>query len=148
MNRSLKAIAFAAAAAFSLPAAAQVSMAEQQGGPRDSRVQIGVVIPLGSAGSDSQRAPRVEIWSDHRPAGAGAAPAPLNPAAEPQIRPVRMGVTLQRQPQLMLNGQQMPQQGQRKDMSTAGWVAVGVVGTVAVVFGLAMAGTFGQIVST
>lgn len=112
---------------------AQSNIGPSSADVRGTRVQVGVVIPFGGAGSKSERAPRVETWSE--PVRIDRAGAPLL-SGDDVARPVRLGISLERQPQLMINGRAMPKSADGNRISTLGWVGIGV-GVVVIVLGVA-----------
>ena len=112
--------------AIGTSAAAQTQIGGGPSDPRDSRVQIGVIVPLGSAGSKAERAPRVELWSDRRSQSERVRPRLRLDSSAPTVRPVRLGVTLQQHPQMTLNGREVPRQNDRQGVSALGWVGIGV----------------------
>ena len=131
--------------AIGTSAAAQTQIGASPSGPRDARVQIGVIVPFGSAGSTAERAPRVEVWSDQRePAQRTTTPLRLD-RDEPTVRRVRLGVTLQQHPQLTLNGREMPQQDSRHGVSALGWAGIGLGVVVLTVVVFTAAGGFGPL---
>jgi hypothetical protein len=103
---------------------------------RDSRVNVGIVVPLGNAGSTAERAPRLEAWSDHRPQQS-LPQANLRPDLDPSdARTTRIGVNFTGETRLMINGREAPNQSDRKGISTLGWVAIGVTVVVVAAAGL------------
>jgi hypothetical protein len=108
------------------PAFAQSASPLTREGLPDARVQVGVVVPLGSAGSKAERAPRLEAWSEHGPTRAATqAPLRFDPAIP--AKQMRLGVTLTKAPQMMLNGREVPRGKDGKPIGTWGWVAIGTV---------------------
>jgi hypothetical protein len=110
---------------------------------RGSRVQAGIVIPLGSTGSSAERAPRLEMWSERES---------LRDRAEVRLRtdgdgvygpPNRLGVTLASNPRMMVNGQQVPGQADRRNISALGVVGI-VAGVAVILVGAAVLGAFGS----
>ena len=94
---------------------------------RDNRVQAGIVIPFGSAGSKAERAPRLEAWSDHgQPRDRSELRLRLYDAMAVR-QPVRIGVSLDSEQRVMLNGREVPKQDNRQNVSTLGWVGIGLV---------------------
>ena len=127
-----------ALAAIGTMAGAQSNIGATLSDPRDARVQVGVVVPLGGGGNTAERAPRVEIWSDQRSRSQRTQPRLRLDGDEPVVRPMRLGVTLQHQPQLTLNGRELPRQDGRKGISALGVAGIGVV-VVVIVLGIAVA---------
>lgn len=110
-------------------------------GTSEAKVQAGIVIPLGRGGTDAERAPRLEAWSDHR---SQRPQASLRPdLAQPTIQPMRIGINFTGEARLMVNGREAPDQTGSKGVSTLGWAGI-TVGVVAVAFGAAMLGAFGD----
>jgi hypothetical protein len=110
-------------------------------GPNEARVQAGIVIPLGSGGTDAERAPRIEAWSDHR---SQRPQASLRPDLDqPTTQPMRIGINFTGDTRLMVNGREALNQTGSKGISTLGWAGI-TVGVVAVAFGAALLGAFGD----
>jgi hypothetical protein len=110
---------------------------------RDSRVNVGIVVPLGNAGSTAERAPRLEAWSDYRPQRS-LPQASLRPDLDPSgARPMRIGVNFTGDTRLMINGREAPNQTDRKGVSALGWVAIGV-GVAVIVFGVVVIDAFNK----
>ena len=107
-------------------ASAQSYIGASPSGPRDNRVQVGVIVPFGNAGSAAERAPRIEIWNDQRSPGERAGLRLRLDADAPAVRPLRLGITLQQHPQMTLNGREMALQDGRKGISTLGLVGIGL----------------------
>jgi hypothetical protein len=117
---------------------AQSTFVPGQAGRRDNRVQAGIVIPFGSAGTSAERAPRLEAWSQQ---GWQRESAELRMRADRdpgEAQPIRMGITLNQRPRMMLNGREVPGQDDRHGVSTLSWVGIGLgVAVIAFGFGLA-----------
>lgn len=118
------------------PAAAQSFDNTAQAGPNEVRVQAGIVIPLGGGGTDAERAPRLEAWSDHRtqrPLPQASLRPDLDP---PKPRPMRIGVNFSGSPRMLVNGREAPGQTDRKNISGLGiaGIVVAVVVVAAAVF--------------
>jgi hypothetical protein len=112
-------------------------------GHRDNRMQAGIVIPFGSAGSRSERAPRLEAWSEPgRSQGRAELPRQSN-RDEAYSPPTRLGVTLAGQPRMMVNGREVPGQADRHNISALGIVGI-VAGVAVIVVGAAVLGAFGS----
>lgn len=115
--------------AFSLiasPASAQLSNNLASSAAVESRVQAGIVIPLGQGGSSAERAPRLEAWSEHRPLRDLPVPI-LRPSMDPAVlRQSRIGFSLGDQTRLLVNGRDVGQENGRMGISTLGWVGIGV----------------------
>lgn len=127
MKRVLVPLTILTSIALAAPAAAQSFNDTAQTGPAEVRVQAGIVIPLGGGGTDAERAPRLEAWSDHR-AQRPVPQASLRPDFEQgAVRPVRIGINFTGETRMLVNGREMPGQDNRKGVSTVGWVAIGVV---------------------
>jgi len=129
------------AAAQSAFTSAQYSSA--QSAPRDNRLQIGIVIPFGHAGTSAERAPRLEAWSE---AGRLRDASVLRTRAERELaygRSAHLGLTLNQQPRLMLNGREVPHQSNRHGVSTLGAAGI-VLGVVVIGLGLGVLGVFGR----
>jgi hypothetical protein len=130
-------------AAATAQSTSTMSQTGPQAGMREARVQAGIVIPFGRAGTTTERAPRLEMWSDH---GRDRNPAPqsLRSDADPGYgQPLRFGVTLGSEPRMMVNGREMPGQSDRRNVSALGWVGI-TVGVAALVVGAAVLGAFGS----
>lgn len=119
-----------------MPAAAQSFDNTGHSGPGAVRVQAGIVIPLGGGGTEAERAPRLEAWSDRtaqRPLPQANLRGDFDP---PGSQPVRIGVNFTGETRVMLNGREMPGQENRKGISALGvtGIVVGVLVLGAVVF--------------
>ncbi|MFM6930740.1 MAG: hypothetical protein ACKOUT_00680 [Novosphingobium sp.] len=125
--------------AMATPLSAQSTVAPGPSPRSDSRVKLGIVLPLGSSGTRAENAPRVEAWSERvrRTESAGNSLDTVRSASFS-----RLGVSLTRQPRLLVNGREIPQQPNQHNVSAVGWVAIGV-GVVAATLGLAVLGAFG-----
>lgn len=136
MRKMMMAGAALALAANGTSAIAQSNLASELPGRQEGRVNVGVVIPFGSAGSKAERAPRLEAWSER---GRYEAASTLRIRTSPQeeVKPVRLGVTLDGQTRLMINGREMPRQENKQGVSTVGWVAIGV-GVAVLAFGVVL----------
>ncbi len=104
---------------------------------RDNRVNVGIVVPLGNAGSAAEQAPRLEAWSEAGWQRDRAQVRLRTDLDQGQVQSPRLGIALARQPRLMLNGRELPAQDDRKGVSTLGWVGIGVA-VVVVVGGVAL----------
>ena len=143
MGRLHNLIGAVIAAALATPAAAQNFDNGVQPRPPEARIQVGVVIPFGGGGTDAERAPRLEAWSD-RPAQRQLPAATLgNDFDRPTVRPVRIGFNFSGPTRLMLNGREIPGQDNRKGISALGWVGIGV-GVAVVVFGVVALDAFNK----
>ena len=132
MKRFQLALGIAALAGMASPVVAQPAESTMFTAPGEVRVQAGVVIPLGAGGSEAERAPRLEAWSDHRQQR-DLPLASLGPSYDPAaLRPIRIGVNFSGSPRLMLNGREMPGQDNRKGISTLAVVGIGVVALVVI----------------
>jgi hypothetical protein len=120
--------------AIGTSASAQSAMGPRQQGPRDNRMQVGIVIPFGNAGSEAERAPRFEAWSEP---GRYPDSAMLQIDRDAvMIQSTRIGITLDRQARLMINGREAPQRDGEHGISGIGvaGIVVGVVVLAAAVF--------------
>jgi hypothetical protein len=125
------------------PILAQSTNTLTDAGLHGARARAGIVVPFGAAGSRAERAPRLEAWSEpgRQPSAAGMAASSTRDVF--LARPIRIGVTLDRDARIMLNGQEAPRQGNRHGVSTLGVVGI-VVGAAVLVVGLTAAGAFGN----
>ena len=143
MKRVHLALTILTSIALAAPVSAQSFGNTAQAGPAQVRIQGGIVIPLGGGGTDAERAPRLEVWSDHRTqrslpqANLGL---DLDP---PRTRPMRIGVNFTGDARLMLNGREMQEQGHRKGISSLGWIGIGV-GVAVIVFGVVVLDAFNK----
>jgi hypothetical protein len=113
---------------------AQSNLTPGQPGFRDNRIQAGIVIPFGNSGTAAERAPRVETWSE---AGRQRGMPELrlqNDQGQTYGPPVRVGLALASEPRLMLNGREVPNQTDRRGVSTLGWIGIGL-GVAVIGFG-------------
>ena len=102
------------------------SVAPGRFGPAtERRVSLGVTVPFGAAARPSERAPRLELGVDTRNSSARD-PFLLVPV-EARFHRTRIGITLNQQPQLMLNGREALPDGPRHNLSTAATIGIGVV---------------------
>ncbi len=121
-----------------LPSAPIFAQSLQPGGQYsndDRRVSVGLTIPFGNGGSRAEREPRLELVFDHRQRDANG--SEISDISNADRRsPVRLGLTLSKTPQAMLNGREIPSMAGRRHISTVGWVAIGalVVGGGALLF--------------
>ena len=135
MVRSQFLIAALAVAAISTGAKAGPVDNLASSGPRDARVQVGIVIPLGGGGTDAEQAPRIEAWSEQR-AQRPLPQARLRFDQDPNSsRPVRLGINFGGNTRLMIDGREMRGQDKHHNISTLGWVGIGA-GVAVIVFGV------------
>lgn len=93
----------------------------------ETRMQVGLVIPFGSASRKIDRTPRLALtMASHRYS-----------ITESALRPIRsldrknsIALTLDDAPQLMLNGRQITKPGENLNLSTGAGIAIGVVAVV------------------
>lgn len=115
---------------------AQSNLASQMQGQHESRVRVGLVVPFGSAGNQAERAPRLEAWSEHQRHG-NTDMSWMSGDRRGKAVPLRLGITLDGQSQMMLNGRELPQQSSKQGVSTVGWIAIGV-GVAVLAFGVVL----------
>ncbi|MFM5930114.1 MAG: hypothetical protein ACKOPQ_04310 [Novosphingobium sp.] len=122
------------------PLAAQSTVAPGPSPHSDSRVQVGIVLPLGQSGTRAENAPRLEAWSERtrRAGGTGTSLEPVRSASHH-----RLGMSLTGQPRLLVDGREIPQQSGQNNVSALGWAGI-AVGVVAVGLGLGLLGVFGR----
>lgn len=99
--------------------------------PADKRVSLGLTVPFGKGGKAQERKPRLELGFDHRAnrqsvAVVGTELKALN------SQKARIGLSLSKDPHLMLNGREAPKVNGRYNMSTAAWIGIGLVAAAGV----------------
>lgn len=99
--------------------------------PADKRVSLGLTVPFGKGGKAQERKPRLELGFDHRAnrqsvAVVGTELKALN------SQKARIGLSLSKDPHLMLNGREVPKVNGRYNMSTAAWIGIGLVAAAGV----------------
>lgn len=115
------------------PAAAQSFDNTGRAAPVGARVQLGVVIPLGEGGTTAERAPRLEIWNDNRSLHDLPQASLRSDLQPPVVRPIRVGINFSGDPRFMINGREIPEQDDRKGISTEVAIGIGVAVVVAIV---------------
>ena len=99
--------------------------------PADKRVSLGLTVPFGKGGKAQERKPRLELGFDHRASRqsfeiVGTELKALN------SQKARIGLSLSKDPHLMLNGREVPKVNGRYNMSTAAWIGIGLVAAAGV----------------
>jgi hypothetical protein len=94
--------------------------------PADKRVSLGLTVPIGKGGKAQERKPRLELGFDHRASQqsfeiAGTELKALN------NQKARIGLSLSKDPHLMLNGREVPKVDGRYNLSTVAWIGIGLV---------------------
>ena len=117
--------ALLAAIALPFPASAQSFQSGNPAGLQDRQIAVGITIPIGKGGTQSERAPRVEMTFDHRRRDANGFQI-RDVQGFNNKRPVRIGLSLSEKPQMMLNGRELPEMGNRKNISTGVLIGLGV----------------------
>lgn len=125
------------------PASAQSFDNTVQASPAGARIQVGIVVPMGGGGTDAERAPRLEAWSDHRSQRSLPQASLGLDFDPPKAQPMRIGVNFTGDARLMLNGRELPEQERRKGISTLGWVGIGV-GVAVIVFSVGALDAFNR----
>lgn len=117
--------ALLAAIALPFPASAQSFQSGNPAEIQDRQIAVGITIPIGKGGTQSERAPRVEMTFDHRRRDANGFQI-RDVQGFNNKRPVRIGLSLSEKPQMMLNGRESPEMGNRKNISTGVLIGLGV----------------------
>ena len=125
--------ALLAAIALPFPASAQSFQSGNPAGLQDRQIAVGITIPIGKGGTQSERAPRVEMTFDHRRRDANGFQI-RDVQGFNNKRPVRIGLSLSEKPQMMLNGRELPEMGNRKNISTVAWIGIGVAAAAGIGF--------------
>jgi hypothetical protein len=118
----------AAAIIFAVPASAiaQSYNSSDLGQPADKRVSLGLTIPFGHGGKAQERKPRLELGFDHRTSQQSVAVVGTELKALNNQK-ARIGLSLSKDPHLMLNGREVPKVDGRYNMSTVAWIGIGLV---------------------
>jgi hypothetical protein len=123
-------------AAVTLPISASAQN-YQLGDPisrQERRAALGITIPFGKGGRESERKPRLELAFDHRQHDANGLEI-RDGVNQNTGNPIRLGLTLSKEPKMMMNGRELPKQNIRNNVSTAGWIAIGVVAVGGLAYG-------------
>ncbi len=117
-------VAIAVSAALPMSVSAQSFQPGGQYSNDDRRVSVGLTIPFGGGGSRAERDPRVDLVFDHlqRDANGFEAKQLTNLKSH---RPVRLGLSLSKEPHLMLNGRVIARAHGQHHISTVAWVGIG-----------------------
>lgn len=96
-----------------------------------NKVSLGLVVPLGKGGKAHERKPRLELGFDHRakPQSMQLISSEFKASDE---RTARIGISLSKQPQLLLNGREMQFADERKNISTIALIGIGLVAAAGV----------------
>ena len=94
--------------------------------PADKRVSLGLTIPFGHGGKAQERKPRLELGFDHRADRQSVAVVGTDLKALNNQK-ARIGLSLSKDPHLMLNGREVPKVDGRYNMSTVAWIGIGLV---------------------
>lgn len=125
--------ALLAAIALPFPASAQSFQLGNPAEIQDRQVAVGITIPIGKGETQSERAPRVEMTFDHRRRDASGFQN-RDVQGFHSLRPIRIGLSLSEKPQMMLNGRELPEMGNRKNISTIAWIGIGVAAAAGIGF--------------
>lgn len=132
--------------ALAAPLAAQSTVAPGPAGGLDSRIKMGIVVPMGKAGTRAEQTPRFEAWGERARARDASFPPLRLDSGKVAVKPMSFGVTLDSQPMMILNGREVPGLGGRRHVSALGWVGISV-GVVAIAVGAAAFGAFGDCIT-
>jgi hypothetical protein len=99
--------------------------------PADKRVSLGLTIPFGHGGKAQERKPRLELGFDHRADRQSVAVVGTDLKALNNQK-ARIGLSLSKDPHLMLNGREVPKVDGRYNVSTAVWIGIGLVAAAGV----------------
>lgn len=129
MHRST--IGFMAAVAISANAQAMDYNANTANPAADSKVSLGLVIPIGRGGKSHERKPRLELGFDHRTSRQSVEVVGTE-LKSVNTQNARIGLSLSKDPHLMFNGREVPKVDGRYNVSTAVWIGIGLVAAAGV----------------
>jgi hypothetical protein len=140
MLRFHRSVTLLALLALAAPLSAQSTVLPGPSTQSANRVKVGLVLPLGNSGTHAENAPRFEAWSEHarRTEAAGNSLGSIRSTSSN-----RLGVSLAGQPQMLVNGREVPRQSGQHNVSAVGWAAI-TVGVLAAGLGLGLLGVFGR----
>ncbi|HMS19221.1 hypothetical protein [uncultured Sphingorhabdus sp.] len=123
----------AAAIIFAVPASAiaQSYNSSDLGRPSDKKISLGLTVPFGNGGKAQERKPRLELGFDHR-ANRQSVAVVGTELKDLNNQKARIGLSLSKDPHLMLNGREVPKVNGRYNMSTAAWIGIGLVAAAGV----------------